>query len=153
MKFKFIETWKNYDDKLKDRAIEELLRFMTLFSTSAALICFFGTLMQQGDMRLPLILLTFMAVISIAWFKKKKENEKKWGVAKRTGAEIFRIGKTQPTEAERKGIREEKPKKEKKKNIPHNPSKKKQRELEKKNANKNAKKAVKKTEATETTEN
>ena len=150
---KFIDTWKNYDEKLRDRAVEELLRFMTLFSTSAALICFFGTLMQQGDMRLPLILLTFMAVISIAWFKKKNQNEKKWGVAKRTGAEIFRIGKTQPTEAERKGIREEKPKKEKKKNIPHNPSKKKQRELEKKNANKNAKNVVKKTEATETTEN
>lgn len=150
---KFIDTWKNYDDKLKDRAIEELLRFMTLFSTSAALICFFSTLMQQGDMRTSLILLTFMAVISITWFKKKRKNEEKWGVARRTGAEIFRIGKQQPTEAERKGIREEKPKKEKKKNIPHNPSKKKQRELEKKNANKNAKNVVKKTEATEPTEN
>ena len=110
---KFVERWKSFDDKLRDRAIEELLRFMTLFSTSAALICFFGTLMQQGDMRLPLILLTFMAIISVAWFTKKRKNEEKWGIAKRTGAEIFRIGKTQPTEAERKGIREEKPKKEK----------------------------------------
>ena len=146
---KFIEKWKSFDDKLKDRAIEELLRFMTLFSTSAALICFFGTLMQQGDMRLSLILLTFMVAISTAWFVTKRKNEKKWGVAKRTGAEIFRIGKTQPTEAERKGIREEKPKKEKKKNPPQNPSKKKQRELEKKNAKKNEKKAVQKTETTE----
>ncbi len=147
---KFIDTWKNFDDKLRDRAIEELLRFMTLFSTSAALICFFATLIQQrDDMRLSLILLTLMAIISTAWFIKKRKNEEKWGVAKRTGAEIFRIGKTQPTEAERKGIREEKPKKEKKKNIPHNPSKKKQRELEKKNAKKNEKKAEKKTETTE----
>ena len=150
---KFVERWKSFDDKLRDRAIEELLRFMTLFSTSAALICFFGTLMQQGDMRLPLILLTFMAIISVAWFTKKRKNEEKWGVAKRTGAEIFRIGKTQPTEAERKGIREEKPKKEKKKNPPQNPSKKKQRELEKKNANKKAKNAVKKAETTESIEN
>ncbi len=150
---KFIETWKNYDDKLRDRAIEELLRFMTLFSTSAALICFFGTLMQQGDMRVSLILLTLMAIISVSWFIKKRKNEEKWGVAKRTGAEIFRIGKTQPTEAERKGIREEKPKKEKKKNPPQNPSKKKQRELEKKNAKKNEKNTAKKTEPTETTEN
>ena len=150
---KFVERWKSFDDKLRDRAIVELLRFMTLFSTSAALICFFGTLMQQGDMRLPLILLTFMAIISVAWFTKKRKNEEKWGVAKRTGAEIFRIGKTQPTEAERKGIREEKPKKEKKKNPPQNPSKKKQRELEKKNANKKAKNAVKKAETIESNEN
>lgn len=154
---KFIETWKNYDDKLRDRAIEELLRFMTLFSTSAALICFFGTLLQQGDMRVSLILLTLMAIISVSWFIKKRKNEEKWGVARRTGAEIFRIGKTQPTKEERMGIRpEEKPKKEKKKNPPQNPSKKKQREMEKKNAKKNAKKIVKKaetTEVTETTEN
>ena len=101
---KFIETWKNYDDKLRDRAIEELLRFMTLFSTSAALICFFGTLLQQGDMRVSLILLTLMAIISVSWFIKKRKNEEKWGVARRTGAEIFRIGKTQPTKEERMGI-------------------------------------------------
>ena len=146
---KFIEKWKSFDDKLKDRAVEELLRFMTLFSTSAALICFFGTLLQQGDMRLALILLTFMVIISSAWLVKKRKNEDKWGGAKRTGAEIFRIGKTQPTEAERKGIRPEEKKKEKKKNPPQNPSKKKQRELEKKNAKKNEKKAVQKTETTE----
>ena len=74
---KFIETWKNYDDKLRDRAIEELLRFMTLFSTSAALICFFGTLLQQGDMRVSLILLTLMAIISVSWFIKKPSQQKR----------------------------------------------------------------------------
>ena len=110
---------------MKDRAIEELLRFMMLFSTSAALICFFATLMQNGDMRLSLILLTFMVVISSAWLAKKRRNEKKWGVAKRTGAEIFRIGMTQPTKEERMGIRPENEKKGKKKKQPQNPSKKK----------------------------
>ncbi|MBR5318064.1 MAG: hypothetical protein IKU46_00500 [Peptococcaceae bacterium] len=120
-----LKSWDKFDEKMKDRAIEELLRFMMLFSTSAALICFFATLMQNGDMRLSLILLTFMVVISSAWLAKKRRNEKKWGVAKRTGAEIFRIGMTQPTKEERMGIRPENEKKGKKKKQPQNPSKKK----------------------------
>lgn len=120
-----LKSWDKFDEKMKDRAIEELLRFMMLFSTSAALICFFGTLIQDGDMRLSLILLTFMVGISSAWLVKKRKNEKRWGVAKRTGAEIFRIGMTQPTKEERMGIKPEEKKKEKPKKQPQNPSKKK----------------------------
>ena len=111
-----LKSWDKFDKKMKDRAIEELLRFMTLFSTSAALICFAGTFLQNGDMTLSLVLLTFMIVISSCWMIKKRNNEKRWGVAKRTGAEIFRIGMTQPTEEERLGIKQEKGKKAKKKN-------------------------------------
>ena len=33
----------------------------------------------------------------------KRKNERRWGVAKRTGREVFRIGMSQPTEEERKG--------------------------------------------------
>lgn len=120
-----LKSWDKFDEKMKDRAIEELLRFMMLFSTSAALICFFGTLIQDGDMRLSLILLTFMVGISSAWLVKKRKNEKRWGVAKRTGAEIFRIGMTQPTKEERMGLKPEEKKKEKPKKQPQNPSKKK----------------------------
>lgn len=120
-----LKSWDKFDEKMRDRAIEELLRFMTLFSTTAALICFFGTLMQNGDMTVSLILLIFMAIISSMWFVKKRKNEKRWGVAKRTGAEIFRIGMTQPTKEERMGIKPEEKKKEKKKKQPQNPSKKK----------------------------
>ena len=120
-----LKSWDKFDAKMRDRAIEELLRFMMLFSTSAALICFFGTLLQDGDMRLALIFLTFMVIISSCWMVKKRKNEKRWGVAKRTGAEIFRIGMTQPTKEERMGIKPEETKKEKKKKQPQNPSKKK----------------------------
>lgn len=122
-----LKSWDKFDEKMRDRAIEELLRFMMMFSTSAALICFFGTLLQNGDMTLSLVLLTFMVVISSCWIVKKRKNEKRWGVAKRTGAEIFRIGMTQPTEEERKGIRPEENKKAKKKKQPQNPSKKKKK--------------------------
>ncbi len=108
-----LKSWDKFDKKMKDRAIEELLRFMTLFSTSAALICFAGTFLQNGDMTLSLVLLTFMIVISSCWIVKKRKNEKLWGVAKRTGAEIFRIGMTQPTEEERLGIKTEDKKKNK----------------------------------------
>lgn len=142
---KFLKSWEKFDEKMRDRAMEELLRFMMLFSTTAALICFFGTLIQQGDMTVSLILLIFMTGIAVAWVRKKRSNEEKWGVAKRTGAEIFRIGMTQPTKEERMGIKPEEKKKEKKKKQPQNPSKKKMQK------NKKSEKAQK-TETATTTE-
>ncbi len=122
---RILKSWDKFDEKMRDRAIEELLRFMMLVSSSAAMICFFGTLLQNGDMTLSLVLLTFMVGIFFAWNFKRKRNEARWGVAKRRGAELFRIGMTQPTEAERLGLQPEELKKEKKKKQPQNPSKKK----------------------------
>ncbi len=126
-----LKSWDKFDDKMRDRAIEELLRFMMLVTSSAAMICFLGTLINNGDMTLSFVLLTFMVGVFFAWNFKRKANEKRWGVAKRRGAEIFRIGMEQPTEAERLGMKpeelKEEKKKEKKKNPPQNPSKKKRK--------------------------
>ena len=93
----FLKSWDKFDEKMRARATEELLRFMTLFSTAAAFVCFGGTLLNQGDMTLPFVLLTFWLVISVSWQYVKRKNERRWGVAKRTGKEVFRIGMTQPT--------------------------------------------------------
>ena len=109
-------NWENFDEKMKCRAIEELLRFMAIFSTTAAMICFFATILKGGDMNIAFILLVFMAIMDIGWVVIKRKNEARWGVAKRTnGREVFRIGLTQPTEEERKGIKPEPEKKPKKK--------------------------------------
>ena len=108
-------NWDKFDDKMRDRATEELLRFMAMFSSAAAIVCFTGCLVNQLDMTLPLVLLTFMMVIMICWQYKRRKNIKRWGEAKRTGQEVFRIGMTQPTEEERMGIKPEAEKKAKKK--------------------------------------
>lgn len=92
----FLKSWDKFDEKMKARATEELLRFMTLFSTAAAFVCFAGTLVNQGDMTLSLVLLTFWLVISVSWQYVKRKNERRWGVAKRTGKEVLHIGKAQP---------------------------------------------------------
>ena len=96
-----LKSWDKFDEKMKARATEELLRFMTLFSMAAAFVCFGGAFVNNSDMTLPLVLLVFWLVISLSWLYVKRKNERKWGVAKRTGREIFRIGMTQPTEEER----------------------------------------------------
>lgn len=110
-----LKSWDKFDEKMKARATEELLRFMTLFSMAAAFVCFGGAFVNNSDMTLPLVLLVFWLVISLSWLYVKRKNERKWGVAKRTGREIFRIGMTQPTEEERRGIKPEPEKKAKKK--------------------------------------
>ena len=92
----FLKGWDKFDEKMKARATEELLRFMTLFSTAAAFVCFGGALLNQSDMTLPFVLLTFWLVISVSWQYVKRKNERRWGVAKRTGKEVFHIGMTQP---------------------------------------------------------
>lgn len=70
-------------------------------------------------MNIAFVLLVFMAVMVIGWRVIKKKNEARWGVpTHKNGKEIFRIGLTQPTEEERKGIKpqkENKPKAKKKK--------------------------------------
>ncbi len=124
---RILKSWDKFDEKMRDRAIEELLRFMMLVTSSAAMICFLGSLIRNSDMTLSLVLLTFMVGTFFAWNFKRTRNEKRWGVAKRRGAEIFRIGMEQPTEAERLGLKPEEVKKEKKKNPPQNPSKKKRK--------------------------
>lgn len=107
--------WDQFDDKMRDRATEELLRFMAMFSSAAAIVCFTGCLVNQLDMTLPLVLLTFMMVILICWQYKRRKNVKRWGEAVRTGKEVFRIGMNQPTEEERMGVKPEQGKKAKKK--------------------------------------
>lgn len=114
-----LKSWDKFDEKMRARATEELLRFMTLFSTAAAFVCFGGAFVNNGDMTLPLVLLIFWLVISLSWWYVKRRNERRWGVAKRTGREIFRIGMSQPTEAERQGVQPEaEHKAKKKKNKP-----------------------------------
>ncbi len=114
-----LKSWDKFDEKMRARATEELLRFMTLFSTAAAFVCFGGAFVNNSDMTLPLVLLVFWLVISLSWQYVKRKNVRNWGVAKRTGREIFRIGMTQPTEEERRGIKPEPEKKvKKKKNKP-----------------------------------
>lgn len=108
-----IVKWDTTDRKLRARAKEELLRFMVLFSGAASVVCFIGSFFNGGDMRAPLILLTFLMIFMIAWRNVRRQNMNEWGAAKRAGREVFRIGMTQPTEAERNGIHEE-PKKKKK---------------------------------------
>ncbi len=76
---------------------------MALFSMAAAFVCFGGAFVNNSDMTLPLVLLIFWLAISISWQYVKRKNERRWGVAKRTGREVFRIGMSQPTEEERKG--------------------------------------------------
>lgn len=93
-------NWDKFDEKMKDRAMEELLRFMALFTSAAAMVCFFANLMSDGDMTLPFVLLTFMMIMMISWQYKKRKNDKRWGHAVRTGKEIFRIGMSQPDKDE-----------------------------------------------------
>ncbi len=93
-------NWDKFDKKMKDRAMEELLRFMALFTSAAALVCFFANLMSDGDMTLPFVLLTFMMITMVSWQYKKRKNDKRWGHAVRTGKEIFRIGMSQPGKEE-----------------------------------------------------
>jgi len=113
----FLKSWDKFDDKMRARATEELLRFMTLFSSAAAMVCFAGAFINNSDMRMPLVLLTFMLVIFISWRVVKIKNERRWGAAKRTGREIFRIGMSQPTKEERMGIQPEPKAKKKKKPV------------------------------------
>lgn len=115
---RLLKSWDKFDEKMKARATEELLRFMTMFSTAAALVCFSAAFLSNSDMRTPLILLVFMMIFFFSWQHVKRKNENRWGVAKRTGREVFRIGMTQPTEEERMGIKSETEKKAKKKKKP-----------------------------------
>lgn len=94
---RFLKSWDKFDEKMRARATEELLRFMAMFSTTAGLVCFFGTLITGGDMLAPFVLLSFMLVFLLSWRYVKRKNEIRWGVAKRTGKELFRIGMTQPS--------------------------------------------------------
>lgn len=108
-------NWDKFDDKMRDRATEELLRFMAMFTSAAAIVCFVGNFVNNSDMTIPLVLLTFMMVIMICWQYKRRKNIKRWGEAKRTGQEVFRIGMNQPTPEERMGKKAEPEKKVKKK--------------------------------------
>lgn len=110
-------NWDKFDDKMRDRATEELLRFMALFITSAAFVCFAANLVkgEKGDMTVPLVLLTFMLATFFAWQYKRRKNEKRWGKAVRTGREVFRIGMSQPTKEERMTSQPEQEKKQRKK--------------------------------------
>jgi hypothetical protein len=91
---------------------------MTMFSTAAALVCFSGAFITNGDMQIPLVLLTFMVIFFISWRFVKRKNEEKWGFAHRTGREVFRIGLEQPSEIERMGVQAGLEKKAKKKKKP-----------------------------------
>ena len=115
---RLLKSWDKFDEKMKARATEELLRFMTMFSTAAALVCFRAAFLRNSATRTPLILLVFMMIFSFSCQHVKRKNENRWGVAKRTGREVFRIGMTQPTEEERMGIKSEPEKKAKKKKKP-----------------------------------
>lgn len=108
-------NWDKFDDKMRDRATEELLRFMALFSSAAAMVCFAANFINDGDMTMPLVLLIFMFIIVLSWRYKKRKNEEHWGRATRTGQEVFRIGMTQPTKEEKMGIKPEAEPKAKKK--------------------------------------
>lgn len=108
-------NWSKFDERMRCRAIEELLRFMALFVSTAAMVCFVATLIKGGDMLFPLVFLTFMLILTGCWQYVKRKNERRWGKANPAKREVFRIGMTQPTAEERMGIKPEPEKKKKKK--------------------------------------